>query len=96
MIRSMTGYGDAEGDSPAGRIRVEVKSVNHRFFNANIRTPSGFDRFEKAITDALKALDGASRVTPDLERRTIAIQTSARLTDVETALAAAGYPITPR
>ncbi len=54
MIRSMTGYGDAEGDSPAGRIRVEVKSVNHRFFNANIRTPSGFDRFEKAITDALR------------------------------------------
>lgn len=55
MIRSMTGYGDAEGDSPAGRIRVEVKSVNHRFFNANIRTPSGFDRYEKALTDALKS-----------------------------------------
>lgn len=54
MIRSMTGYGDAEGDSPAGRIRIEVKSVNHRFFNANVRTPSGFDRYEKAITDALK------------------------------------------
>jgi len=54
MIRSMTGYGDAERDGPAGRLRMEVKSVNHRFFNTNIRTPSGFDRYEKAISDALK------------------------------------------
>ncbi len=54
MIRSMTGFGDAEADAPAGRLRVEVKTVNHRFFNANIKTPSGFDRFEKAISDVLK------------------------------------------
>ena len=55
MIRSMTGYGDAELDCTAGRLRLEVKTVNHRFFNANIKTPSGFDRFEKAISDALRA-----------------------------------------
>lgn len=54
MIRSMTGYGDAEVETPAGRLRLEVKTVNHRFFNTNIKTPSGFDRFEKAMTDALK------------------------------------------
>lgn len=54
MVRSMTGYGDAERDTPAGRLRLEVKSVNHRFFNTSIRTPSGFDRFEKVISDALK------------------------------------------
>lgn len=55
MIRSMTGYGDAERDSPAGRLRLEVKTVNHRFFNTSIKTPSGFDRFEKPIADALRA-----------------------------------------
>lgn len=55
MIRSMTGYGDAERDSPAGRLRLEVKTVNHRFFNTSIRTPSGFDRYERVVTDALKA-----------------------------------------
>lgn len=54
MIRSMTGYGDAERDTPAGRLRLEVKTVNHRFFNASIKTPSGFDRYEKGIGDALK------------------------------------------
>lgn len=62
MIRSMTGYGDAEFDTPAGRIRLEVKTVNHRFFNANVKTPSGFDRYEKAITDALKAQLGRGHV----------------------------------
>lgn len=55
MIRSMTGYGDAEVDTPSGRLRLEVKTVNHRFFNANLKTPSGFDRFEKPMTDVLKA-----------------------------------------
>ena len=54
MIRSMTGYGEAERESPAGRLRLEVKTVNHRFFNASIKTPSGFDKFEGSITEALK------------------------------------------
>ncbi len=54
MIRSMTGYGEAERESPAGRLRLEVKTVNHRFFNASIKTPSGFDKYEASITDALK------------------------------------------
>lgn len=54
MIRSMTGYGDAERDTPAGRLRLEVKTVNHRFFNTSIKTPSGFDRYEVVISEALK------------------------------------------
>jgi uncharacterized protein (TIGR00255 family) len=55
MIRSMTGYGEAERDTPSGRLRLEVKTVNHRFFNTSIKTPAGLDKFEKPISDALKA-----------------------------------------
>ena len=54
MIRSMTGYGEAERESPAGRLRLEVKTVNHRFFKTSIKTPSGFDKFEREIAEALK------------------------------------------
>jgi uncharacterized protein (TIGR00255 family) len=54
MIRSMTGYGEAERESPAGRLRVEVKTVNHRYLNIAIKTPSGLDKLEPSITDALK------------------------------------------
>ena len=62
MIRSMTGFGDAEGDMSAGRLRLEVKTVNHRFFNTSIKTPSGFDKYEKPITDALKEHIGRGHV----------------------------------
>jgi len=55
MIRSMTGYGEAQRDTPAGQLRLEVKSVNHRFLNVSLKTPNGFDRFEKDLTDVLRA-----------------------------------------
>lgn len=66
MIRSMTGYGEAERDTPAGRLRLEVKTVNHRFFNASIKTPSGFDPYEKAISDALKGQLGRGHISATL------------------------------
>jgi uncharacterized protein (TIGR00255 family) len=55
MIRSMTGFGEAQRDTPAGHLRVEVKSVNHRFLNVSLKTPNGFDRFEKDLTDVIRA-----------------------------------------
>ena len=54
MIRSMTGYGEATRDLPEGLLRVTVKTVNHRFFNAHLRTPPGFDRYEGDIHQRLK------------------------------------------
>jgi uncharacterized protein (TIGR00255 family) len=54
MIRSMTGYGEAVRDTPVGRLRLEVKTVNHRFFSPSIKTPPGFDGFERDIIEALK------------------------------------------
>ena len=54
MIRSMTGYGDAERESEEGLVRVEVRTVNHRFFNSSVKTPSGMDRFERAMVQGLK------------------------------------------
>jgi uncharacterized protein (TIGR00255 family) len=56
MIRSMTGYGEAERDTPAGRLRAEIKTVNHRFFSANLRVPSALDRFDPLIREWLRAL----------------------------------------
>jgi uncharacterized protein (TIGR00255 family) len=55
MIRSMTGYGEAQRDTPAGHLRLEVKSVNHRFLNLSLKTPNGFDRFERDLTEVIRA-----------------------------------------
>ncbi|MEQ1856409.1 MAG: YicC/YloC family endoribonuclease [Longimicrobiales bacterium] len=54
MIRSMTGFGEAERDTPAGRLRMEVKTVNHRYFNLSLKSPTSLDRFEPLVTEALK------------------------------------------
>jgi uncharacterized protein (TIGR00255 family) len=72
MIRSMTGYGEAQRDTPAGHLRLELKSVNHRFFNASVRTPPGFDRFERELTDVMKTRIRRGHVTLylGLDRRT--------------------------
>lgn len=63
MIRSMTGYGEAQRDTPAGHLRLEVKSVNHRFFNPSLKTPAGFDRFERDFTDILRESIARGHVT---------------------------------
>ena len=59
----MTGFGEAEKDTDSGQVRVEIKTVNHRFFNASVRTPNGFDRFEAEIQRCLKAHVSRGHVT---------------------------------
>ena len=54
MIRSMTGFGEAELETSAGVLRAEIRTVNHRFFSANVRIPSVLDRWEPRIKEWLK------------------------------------------
>ena len=54
MIRSMTGFGAAEGTVGAARVSVELRSVNHRFFNATVRLPSELSRWESEVREALR------------------------------------------
>lgn len=54
MIRSMTGFGAAEGTVGATRVTVELRSVNHRFFNATVRLPSELSRWESEVREALR------------------------------------------
>jgi uncharacterized protein (TIGR00255 family) len=54
MIRSMTGFGSAEGVVGVSRVSVEVRSVNHRFFNPSIKLPSTLARWEPEVREALR------------------------------------------
>ncbi len=53
MIRSMTGYGRHEQQLDGMNIIVELKSVNHRYFEYNSRLPHGYgfldDRLKKYL-----------------------------------------------
>lgn len=46
---SMTGFGRGEGETPAGRIRVEVHAVNHRYSDINLRLPRSLSLLEERI-----------------------------------------------
>lgn len=54
MIRSMTGYGAAEGETAAGRLRVEIRTVNHDTFRASLRLPSALEAYETQIRETLR------------------------------------------
>jgi uncharacterized protein (TIGR00255 family) len=55
LIQSMTGYGEAERRTEEGLLRVEIRTVNHRHFNAQLRMPPGFDRHEAEVLRWLRA-----------------------------------------
>lgn len=52
----MTGFGEAERDTPFGRVRCEIKTVNHRYFSANLRMSPQLERFEPQVREWLRAL----------------------------------------
>lgn len=54
MIKSMTGFGSAEGTVGQSRVAVEVRSVNHRFFNPSVKLPSELSRWEADVREALR------------------------------------------
>ncbi len=54
MIKSMTGFGRAEAVNEERKITVELKSVNHRYLDLNIKMPKKLSFFEAAIRNFLK------------------------------------------
>ena len=54
MIKSMTGFGRCEVAEGTRKITVEMKSVNHRYLDINIKMPKKLNFFETAIRNELK------------------------------------------
>ena len=54
MIKSMTGFGRCEAADEKRKFTVEMKGVNHRYLDANIRMPKKLNFFESAIRSLLK------------------------------------------
>ncbi len=54
MIRSMTGYGVADFSIGEDRFSLEIKGVNHRFLEINIKAPDRFSLLENKIRETIK------------------------------------------
>lgn len=55
MIKSMTGFGRCEVQESERKITVEMKSVNHRYLDMNVKMPKKLNFFEAAIRNELKS-----------------------------------------
>ena len=55
MIKSMTGFGRCEVQKDSRKFTVELKGVNHRYLDVNIRMPKKLNFFETGIRTLLKS-----------------------------------------
>src|SRR5689334_3340621 len=63
MIRSMTGFGAATGRVGRAQVTVELRTVNHRFFNPHLKLPAPIARWEGEIREALRREIARGHVT---------------------------------
>ena len=54
MIKSMTGFGHGEYTYESEKVTVEIKSVNHRYLDLNLKLPKKFSAFENQVRNRLK------------------------------------------
>ncbi|MBQ8816291.1 MAG: YicC family protein [Lachnospiraceae bacterium] len=62
MIKSMTGFGRCEFMEGDRKYTVEMKSVNHRYLDVNIKMPKKLYMFESAIRTELKKYASRGKV----------------------------------
>lgn len=55
-IRSMTGFGLAEGSTPSGTYKVEIRGVNNRFLELQVRQPRFASNLEQQIKKEINAI----------------------------------------
>ena len=63
MIRSMTGFGQAEGLVGTLAVQVDVRTVNHRFFSPSIKLPGMMARWEGDVREAMRRQVARGHVT---------------------------------
>ena len=54
MPYSMTGFGAAEGPAGGGRLRIEIRTVNHRYFNLSAKLPGELSGLEGELRERLR------------------------------------------
>lgn len=59
MIKSMTGFGRERAVNESREILVEIRSVNHRYFEFSSRTPKAYGYLDEKLKELLKT--GISR-----------------------------------
>jgi uncharacterized protein (TIGR00255 family) len=73
-INSMTGFASAETGVAAGNLAWELRSVNHRYLEIQLKLPEGFRGVEAAVRDQISGrllrgkIDAALQFRPSADR----------------------------
>lgn len=63
MISSMTGFGSGSAEGEHGQVKVELRSVNSRYCDIQIRCPPRIQRFEAGVRARLRRRIGRGKIT---------------------------------
>lgn len=66
MLKSMTGFGRAEGETNLGRVSVESRSVNHRYCDISIKLPKRLVPFEARMKEIIRSQVSRGRIDVSL------------------------------
>jgi uncharacterized protein (TIGR00255 family) len=83
-MKSMTGYGEASQNIHGARITVQIRSVNHRHLDLQVRTPREYMSFEEEIRKLLREKISRGRI--DLFVNRYAAKVQARKLEMDEAL----------
>lgn len=67
MVTSMTGFGTGQAESQGARATVELRSVNSRFCEVQVRCPVGVQGFEGTIRERVQARVTRGKITVQVE-----------------------------
>ena len=59
MIRSMTAFARVSAAAKEGRWVVEIRSVNHRYFDVSLKLPAAISSLEAKVRDLVHELIAA-------------------------------------
>ena len=86
-VRSMTGFGQAEAQTPSGLYRVEIRAVNNRFLDIQLRHPKSLNSLEQKIKELITETISRGSVSVfigcDKENEAGALSWDAETADVE-------------
>jgi len=68
MIRSMTGFGRGEAQGAGGRFAVEMRSVNNRYLDVQIKAPRGIAALEPRIRKTVQERFSRGRIDVFISR----------------------------
>lgn len=79
MIKSMTGFGRGEISDGQRKFTVEIKAVNHRYLDVNMKMPKKLNYFDASIRNLLKEYMQRGKVDlyisyEDLSEQTVSVK----------------------